>query len=108
MRFNELFRDPLQLLVLGSTGCHPSARRLAGGRRAAACRHTAYPYQHPAAAAASKGVGRFWTCRRIFATAMPNRYYPVAIMGEHLVDWLDRSIVSGRVLSVPPWCTAHR
>ncbi|MCP5305175.1 MAG: TIGR02099 family protein [Chromatiaceae bacterium] len=27
-----------------------------------------------------------------------SRYYPVDVMGEHLVEWLDRSIISGHVI----------
>lgn len=103
VRFNELFRDPLQLLVLKGrldVTHRPDGWQVDGERLLADTPHihtsTRLQLQHV------EGRRPFLDLQTDFRdgdAAFANHYYPVAIMGEHLVDWLDRSIVSGRVLS---------
>ena len=103
VRFNELFRDPLQLPSLQGrldVTRQPGGWQVDGERLLADTPHIKtltrvhlrHDDEHPL----------FLDLQADFRdgdAAFANHYYPVAIMDKHLVDWLDQSIVAGRVIA---------
>lgn len=101
--FNELFRDPLELTTLegridietGPDGWQTRCDRLVANAPHLHTLNRFFVSQLP-------GQSLFVDVQTDFRdgdAAFASRYYPAGIMGEHLVNWLDRSIRSGRVPS---------